>query len=182
MDKRADIWSFGVVLWEMLTGKRLFEGETVSHTLAAVLTKEPDWKQLPARTPGAILRLLRRCLERDLKRRLPDIGSARLEIDEALSNVDKEPVALTGQAKGMPYLGWAALAALALVAAVTGFGWWRATRPVERPLVRLDVDLGPDVSLPGTNSLAGQCEVVARWDAPEDVSGTSPRLFTRALG
>jgi len=83
VDKRADIWSFGVVLWEMLTGNRMFSGETVSHTLAAVLIKEPDWTQLPAATPASIRRMLRRCLERDLKRRLLDIGSARLEIEEA---------------------------------------------------------------------------------------------------
>ena len=83
VDKRADIWGFGVVLFEMLTAKRLFEGEDVSETLAAVLRAEPDWNALPADTPPAIRRLLRRALHRDRRDRLGDMTDARLEIEEA---------------------------------------------------------------------------------------------------
>ena len=83
VDKRADIWAFGCVLYEMLAGRRVFESDEVSETLAAVLTKDPDWGALPADTPAAIRRLLRRCLARDQRARLPDIGSARLDIDDA---------------------------------------------------------------------------------------------------
>ena len=83
VDKRADLWSFGVVLWEMLTGTRLFEGATVSDTLAAVLKTEPVWTALAPATPPAIRRLLRRCLEKDRKRRLDSAAAARLEIEEA---------------------------------------------------------------------------------------------------
>ncbi len=83
VDRRADLWAFGVVLYEMLTGTRLFQGATISDTLAAVLTKEPDWTALPAQTPVSIRTLLRRCLEKDRKRRLPDAAVARLEIDDA---------------------------------------------------------------------------------------------------
>ena len=86
IDKRADVWAFGVVLFEMLMGQRLFAGATVSDTLAAVLTREPDWMTLPAGTPAPIRRLLRRCLEKDRKRRLTDAGAARLEIDVSLAN------------------------------------------------------------------------------------------------
>ena len=84
-DKRSDIWSFGVVLFEMLTGQRLFTGETVSHVLASVLKTDPNWALLRADTPPAIQRLLRRSLERKRKRRLPDAAVARLEIEEALT-------------------------------------------------------------------------------------------------
>ena len=85
MDKRADIWAFGVVLYEMLTGRRAFEGETVTDMLAAVLTREPDWSALPAATPVAVRRVLRRCLARDPKDRLHDVADARLELEEQLA-------------------------------------------------------------------------------------------------
>lgn len=78
VDKRADIWAFGVMLYEMLTGRRCFEGEDISTTLAAVLMREPDFTALPADTPPAVASLVRRCLERDPKQRLRDIGEARL--------------------------------------------------------------------------------------------------------
>ena len=79
VDKRADLWALGVVLFEVLTGHRLFEGATLSDTLALVLTKDPDWTRLPGTTPAPIRRLQRRCLERDRKRRMADAADARLE-------------------------------------------------------------------------------------------------------
>ena len=81
VDRRADIWSFGVVLFEMLSGTRLFAGETVSDTLASVLKTDPDWAQLPAQMPGGVKSLLRRCLDRDPRQRLRDIGDARLDLE-----------------------------------------------------------------------------------------------------
>src|SRR6185295_4707759 len=85
VDKRADIWAFGCVMYEMLTGQRAFAGETVSDTIAGILEREPDWARLPPSTPPAIRRLLRRCVQKDAKHRLRDIGDARAEIDDALS-------------------------------------------------------------------------------------------------
>ncbi len=91
VDKRADIWAFGVVLYEMLIGKRLFEGETVSDTLAAVLRQEIEWSTLPQETPPAIRQLLRRCLERNPRNRLHDIADARIVLDEVASGDSEEP-------------------------------------------------------------------------------------------
>ena len=88
VDRRADIWAFGAVLWEMVTGKRLFEEETASDTLAAVLRAPIEWSQLPASLPPSLVRLLKRCLERDPKKRLRDIGEARIALDGPLD----EPV------------------------------------------------------------------------------------------
>jgi len=88
-DKRSDVWAFGVVLYEMLTGKRAFDGEDVGDTLAAVLRGQPDLVSLPATTPLAIRRLLRRCLQKDSSDRLRDIGDARIEIRDALIKSDE---------------------------------------------------------------------------------------------
>ena len=90
-DKRSDIWAFGCVLFEMLMGRRAFEGEDVSDTLAAVLRAEPDWNALPTDTPERIRALLRRCLRRDSQQRLPHIAVARYEIDEASTESPAAP-------------------------------------------------------------------------------------------
>ena len=82
VDKRTDVWAFGCVLFEMLTGKRAFEGETVSDTLAAILKEDPNWAALPEQTPAAVRKILRRCLQRDAKLRLHDIADARLDLEE----------------------------------------------------------------------------------------------------
>jgi Tol biopolymer transport system component len=85
VDKRADIWAFGCVLFEMLTGRKAFDRETVSDTMAAILEGEPDWRLLPAATPASVRRLLQRCLAKDVVRRLRDIGDACLELDDAVA-------------------------------------------------------------------------------------------------
>src|SRR5262249_22827761 len=82
-DRTTDVWAFGCVLYEMLTGRPVFEGETIGEVLAGVFKAEPDWNRLPAETPQSIRRLLRRCLQKDRRFRVHDIADARLEIDDA---------------------------------------------------------------------------------------------------
>ena len=93
VDKRTDIWAFGCVVFEILCGRRAFSGETLSDTIATILTREPDWDQLPAAIPAGVSRLLRRCLEKDPKRRLRDMGDARLELDDARSQAGERAAA-----------------------------------------------------------------------------------------
>ena len=83
VDKRTDVWAFGAVLYEMLTGRRAFEGEDVSDTLAHILMKEPDWSALPATVPAAVVTVMRRCLQRDRKQRVRDIGDVSLALEGA---------------------------------------------------------------------------------------------------
>jgi Tol biopolymer transport system component/predicted Ser/Thr protein kinase len=133
VDKRADIWAFGVVFYEMLTAHRLFDGETAAESMAAVLTREPDIEKVPLK----FRKLLRSCLEKEPKRRLRDIADAWQLVAE-----ETTPAAALPQPRNVRWIGIAA--ALAFVAVVAFAGWFRATRPVDHPMMRLNLDLGPD--------------------------------------
>jgi len=179
VDKRADIWAFGVVLYEMLTGRTLFAGPTVSDTLAAVLRAEPDWSALPPETPAGIRRLLRRCLERERKRRLADMGDARLEIEEALAGGGAEAPREI-EVRRTTWLPWAVAGVVAVAAAVLGVGLWRATRPADFPLTRLSVDLGPD-AMTGLNLTAAISPDGRRLVFPARGPNGKQQLATRLL-
>ena len=152
VDKRADVWAFGVVLFEMLSGTRAFEGSEVSDTLAFVLTKEPAWNALPAETPGPIRRLLRRCLHKDRKQRLADISDARLELEEALVPAESSATGTHPPARRsrMALVG----AALLLAGIAVGVGIGRALffpPPEPRPVTKFLIELpdGQDFSNTG---------------------------------
>ena len=113
-DRRADIWAFGVVLYEMLCGVPPFRGGTVADVLTEVLRAEPDWNRLPSETPGGIRRLLKRCLRKERARRLDDIVDARIEIDDVGDEADADQRVPRARRS----LLWALAAALALVTAV----------------------------------------------------------------
>ncbi len=135
VDKRADIWAFGVVLYEMLTGANLFAGETITDTLASVVKEQPNLDLLPAR----VRRLLRACLEKDPKQRLQSIADWRLLLDE------ERPAAPEAAAPPRRQIGWKVAAIAASVAAIgAGALAWRAAAPEPRPLLRLTAELGSE--------------------------------------
>ena len=175
-DRRADIWSFGTVLYEMLAGKRAFEGESISETLASVLKSEPDWNALPAATPVSIRNLVRRCLTKDRKQRLQAIGEARIALANPVAE-DLQPATLPLRRNRVPWVV-ASLLALALVVSVAAP--WRAKRAVDRPLVRLNVDLGPDAA-PGQYISAVLSPDGGRLVYLSTGSDGSRRLATRLL-
>jgi serine/threonine protein kinase len=186
-DRRSDVWAFGVVLYEMLTGEPAFKGEDVPDTLAFILMREPDWTTLPADTPPLIRRLLRRCLEKDRKRRLDSAADARLEIEEALTAPPAVESTTTPapRSRWSPALTWTLAASTLGLAIALVLSWapWRASRGVEPPLVRLDVDLGPEVSLPAPGAEGPSVIVSPDGTRLVYVSASSgpARLITRRL-
>ncbi|MCK5377192.1 MAG: protein kinase, partial [Acidobacteria bacterium] len=148
VDRRADIWAFGVVLWEMLTGRKLFEGETVSDVLASVLKETPDLEALPDSTPSSLRRLLGRCLEKEPRGRLQWIGDARLDLADAVQEPLPVPSAaiVGGQRRplGLTWLPWL-VAAIALAAAAVF--WLQPSAPPDLPLTRFTLGLDGERTL-----------------------------------
>ncbi|MBE0565581.1 MAG: serine/threonine-protein kinase [Krumholzibacteria bacterium] len=159
VDRRADIWAFGVILFELLTGKQLFQGETVSDTLAAVLRAEPDWQALPVDQAPGLCRLIERCLERNPKQRLRDIGEARIFLQDGgtsgshlgFSKLDL-PGAAAGRAPTRPPVLLMAVLALACLVAGSVLGWQVLARPAPPPVLHTMVPppRGTEYDLGGT--------------------------------
>ena len=141
VDKRADIWAFGCVLYELLTGRRAFAGATVSDTIAAVLEREPDGQALPQTTPAQIRNLLRRCFQKDARRRLRDMGDAQIEIEEALSEPPKARIGPEPPAPWRRAISWMLAGLLAVMLGVALWSLWRASPPAQRPVSRFVMNL-----------------------------------------
>ena len=185
VDRRTDVWAFGCVLYEMLTGTRAFEGSTSSDTIAAVLDREPDYERLPKDMPPLVLRLVKRCLTKEPRRRLRDIADARLDLDEAAQVTSTVDTAVTASTPRLARI-WVLILVATVVAtigtAIAALWLWGRGESIARP-VHMTVLLPPGVTVtrgPGRlMSLAlspnGRTLVVAGTD------GNTERLYIRTL-
>jgi serine/threonine-protein kinase len=184
-DKRSDLWAFGCVVSEMLTGKRPFVGEDVGETLAFIMTKAPDWAALPPHTPATLRTLLRRCLEKDPKRRLDSAAAARLEIDDALTAPVIDGTLNTADLRGRParaMLPWAIAIAFAIATAVSLWAPWRhSAAPPPPAATRLDLDLGARFSPTSFGAQAILSPDGARIVFVASGSNGTSRLLTRRM-
>jgi serine/threonine-protein kinase len=175
VDKRTDIWAFGCVLYEMLAGRPPYAGVTVSDTIAAILERPPDWTALPASIPPGVKRLLERCLDKDSRRRMRDIGDVRVELEDTPS----VQAPARRRATSLQVVAIAALAALAAMSAA----WYLKATPADPPLAesRFVLPMPAGVALP----LAGQSRLAVSPDGRHiafiGMRGGTQQLYVRAL-
>ena len=178
-DHRADVWAFGVVLFEMLTGRQLFTGKTASHVMGAVLNIEPDWNSLPANLHSRVRMLLERSLEKEAKDRLSGISDARVDIQKVLadpSGVLVRPVARVVQARPQSKLPWVAGIAFAIAASVAVWNLKPAPGPAQRVVTRFTYELPENMD---ANLGMGFFAVSPMGD--QIVYGTSDGLYLRSM-
>jgi len=193
-DRRADIWSYGVMLYEMLSGKRMFEGETISHTLADVLRAPIDLGQLPASTPRSIRQLVERCLTRDKMRRLRDIGEARIALEDAIANPDAEdPASQPGMEPAASHAASAAskpafrllpwvLAGLATALALVAFLWRPEAKSVAaEPTRRFTIEASSSGNTRQGDGRAVAISSDGRYIVTRGDAGADDVLYLRAI-
>ncbi len=196
VDRRADLWAMGVILFEMLAGRALYRGETVTDTIAHVITQPPDWNLLPASTPAGIRRLLRRCLEKDPRNRLQSAGDARIEIDELIagggaasdSGSGVGAAANASQSSGQfrrssPALRWLPWGIAAVLLTTLVYTLW--PKPVVlQPLVKLDVKVASGDELIVDRDNDGEIAILSPDGQRLVYVGSSPtmrRLYVKSL-
>ncbi|MBI4481357.1 MAG: serine/threonine-protein kinase [Acidobacteria bacterium] len=186
VDKRTDIWSFGCVAYELLTGRSAFAGETTSDTIAAILERDPDWQALPISTPPKVRDLLGRCLQKDAHRRLRDMGDARIEMEDALTApATAEPaVAAIGGGKGWRRTllwGLFGLAVGAIVASIAVWNLKPLPPPAPRPMARLILALSPAERLAGLDRPAVALSPDGTHLVYVGSRGDSEQLYLRSM-
>jgi serine/threonine protein kinase len=194
-DQRSDIWAFGCVLFEMLTGQRAFSGDSVTETLAFVLTKDPDWKTIPSRTPAALHRLLRRCLTKDRRDRLAHASDVRLEIADAVQSHDESALPHEFQSSRLQRLMFATALIVALFAgALLTFTAMRNRSVAAPQLAQLEITspanatilsgsvptLSPDGNLIAFHAVDARDGATRIWIRPVDRLEARPLAGTEA--
>jgi eukaryotic-like serine/threonine-protein kinase len=180
-DKRSDVWAFGALLYEMLSGERAYPGDDMAETLAAVLRRDIEWTALPASTPTSVRRLMARCLDRDVKRRLRDIGEARIVLDPATCAIADAPPA---PALAPSRHAWRRATPVVLAATVTGVlagsaAWYLAVRTLVPPAVTrfiYTLPEGQSITLPATRHMIGLSP-----DGSHMVYVANTRLYLRSM-
>ncbi len=198
VDRRTDVWSFGCLLYECLTGKPAFEGETPADVFGKILERDPDWSALPPRTPARVRDLLERCLEKDPARRLRDAGDARIELERALAAREWTSSAAFRAPEGPRFragrlLPWGVAAAAVLVAALVGLQLWRvagqggagATAGSQVPMrVDLTDPAAPPRSIPGVPTVSispdGSSIAYVGWGSGAAGTGFDYALYVRS--
>jgi serine/threonine protein kinase/Tol biopolymer transport system component len=194
VDRRTDIWSFGCVLYECLTGSTAFRGETVSDTIALILTKEPDWAKLPPATPAALVALMKRCLVKDPRRRLRDIGEARLALEDIRSGGSEAPVVAPRSSPQAPPRPWYDRLHLRdLIVGILGFlvaaAFWnlvlgKSTPRSARDVTRLSVQIPADLRVTSGSWITADgrtivLSAIPRQPGPDGAQ--PPRIYVRRL-
>jgi serine/threonine protein kinase/Tol biopolymer transport system component len=186
VDKRTDVWAFGCILYEMLTGRAAFGGETVSDRLTAILERSPDWAALPSTTPAGVIRLLHRCLEKDPRRRLHDIADARIEIEDALNAAPSTPSPQGSPSRpAAPWIRWASAATVLAALAVGAARVFAPTSPAAiamRPMTRFVVQAPMALSmLTGAFDISPDGSQIVYVAADRTIARGPTRLFLRRI-
>jgi eukaryotic-like serine/threonine-protein kinase len=180
VDKRADIWAFGVVLYEMLTGRRAFEKGNVPDTLAAVLSQDPDWTALGPSVPASVRLLVQRCLEKDPKRRIADISTAQFVMNEpTITTTDRQAIFATGRTPRTWM--WRLASALVIVVVAGGAAIWVATRSSPRRVARLNITPAGTTALTATGADGRDIAISRDGTHIAHLGNNGRQLFVRAL-
>ena len=179
VNKRTDIWAFGCVLYEMLVGRSAFGRDTLSDTIVAILDRDPDWTALPPGTPATLRTLMRRCLEKDQKRRLRDIGDVRSDLEAPVAAEADSPAAPA--AHRPPLLPWLVAAASLVACAATSWAWWSARRGADSSAAPTFTQIVP-ITFGPAREFGPVLSPDGKWVAYLSNAGGSPNVWVKFLG